>query len=101
MMWQRDTSGECPDEDEGSTTITDGSTSYTITGLEEYSTYKVTLTAMYPTGITNRDAYLTTLETGGTVYILEIERDIDIEELLHNAADLNMQQTVNLEHGLK
>ena len=50
VMWQRDTSGECPDEDEGSTTITDGSTSYTITELEEDSTYSVTVTAVYSIG---------------------------------------------------
>ena len=45
MMWERDTSGECPDEDEGSTTITDGSTSLTIMALEEGSTYTITVTA--------------------------------------------------------
>ena len=45
VMWQRDTTGECPNEDEGSATITDGSTSYTITGLEEYSNYTITVTA--------------------------------------------------------
>ena len=67
VMWQRDTSGECPDEDEGSTTITDGSTDYTITGLEEDSTYKVTVTAMYSIGITTGNANLTTLEAGGTI----------------------------------
>ena len=41
MMWQRDTSGDCPDEREGIATITDGSTSHNITGLEEFSTYLV------------------------------------------------------------
>jgi len=45
VMWERDTSEECPDEDEGSTTITDGSTSYTITGLEEDSNYTITVNA--------------------------------------------------------
>ena len=45
VVWERDTSGECPDEDEGSATITDGSTSYTITGLEEDSSYTITVTA--------------------------------------------------------
>ena len=44
-MWQRDTSGECSDEDEGSTTITDGSTSYDIMGLQEDSSYSITVTA--------------------------------------------------------
>ena len=45
VMWQRDTSGECPDEDIGSTTITDGSLSYKITGLKEDSSYTITVTA--------------------------------------------------------
>ena len=45
MMWQRDTSGDCPDEDNGITTLTDGSTSYTITGLEESSNYTITVIA--------------------------------------------------------
>ena len=45
VMWQRDISGDCPDEDNGSTTLTDGSTSYTITGLEEYSNYIITVIA--------------------------------------------------------
>ena len=46
VMWQRDTSGVCPDENVGSTTLTDGSTSYTITGLEESSNYIITVIAM-------------------------------------------------------
>ena len=46
MMWQRDTSRDCSDEDEGSSTLTDGSTSYNITGLEEDSTYIITVMAM-------------------------------------------------------
>ena len=50
VMWERDTSGECPDEDEGSATITDGSTSDTITGLEEDSSYTITVTATNAAG---------------------------------------------------
>ena len=50
MMWQRDTSGECPDEDIDSTTITNGSLSYTITGLEEDSSYTITVTASNAAG---------------------------------------------------
>ena len=46
VMWQRDTSGDCPDEDVGSTTLTDGSTSYTVTELEESSNYTITVIAM-------------------------------------------------------
>ena len=65
VMWQRDTSGECPDKDEDSTTITDGSTSYTITGLEEDSTYSVTVTAVYSIGNVNSNTTVaTTLEAG-------------------------------------
>ena len=45
VMWQRDTSGECPDEDEDSISLTDGSTSYDIMGLEEDSSYSITVTA--------------------------------------------------------
>ena len=46
MMWQRDTSGECSDVGEGSTTLTDDSTlSYIIMGLEEDSSYSITVTA--------------------------------------------------------
>ena len=45
VMWQRDISGDCPDEDDGSTTLTDGSTSYSITGLEESSNYTITVIA--------------------------------------------------------
>ena len=50
VMWERDTLGECGDEDEGSTTITDGSASYTITGLEEDSSYAIAVTATNAAG---------------------------------------------------
>ena len=46
VVWQRDTSGDCPDDNVGSTTLTDGSTSYIITGLEESSNYTITVIAM-------------------------------------------------------
>ena len=45
VEWQRDTLVGCSDEDQNSTTITNGSTSYTISGLEEDSRYEVTVTA--------------------------------------------------------
>ena len=45
ITWQRDTSGECSDEDEGNATITDSSTSYDIMGLEEDSSYTIIVTA--------------------------------------------------------
>ena len=49
-MWQRDTSEGCPKEDVGSTIITGGSTSYTIAGLEEGSSYAITVTATNAAG---------------------------------------------------
>ena len=49
-MWQRDTSVGCSDEDEDSTTITNGSTSYVIMGLEEDSSYSLTVTAANAAG---------------------------------------------------
>ena len=50
VEWQRDTSVGCSDEDQDSTTITDGSTSYTISGLEEDSRYTITVTASNTAG---------------------------------------------------
>ena len=48
VMW---TSEECPDDvDEGSATITDGSTSYTIENLREGSSYTITVTATNSAG---------------------------------------------------
>ena len=44
VIWKRDISGECPDVDEGSATITDESTTYTIARLEEGSNYNITVT---------------------------------------------------------
>ena len=45
VMWQRDTSLECPDvEDDGSVTISGDFTEYTITGLEEDSSYIIIIT---------------------------------------------------------
>ena len=56
VMWERDTSGDCPDEDEGIATITDGSTSYTITGLEEDSSYTITVTTTNAVGSAASDS---------------------------------------------
>ena len=47
-MWQRDTSGECSNEDEDSATITD--TSYDIPDLEEDSSYSITVRASNTAG---------------------------------------------------
>ena len=54
IQWVRDTSGTCPDEDTDSTTISGGSaTSHTIPGLEEDSTYTITVTASNTAGSSN------------------------------------------------
>ena len=50
VMWQRDTSGKCPDEHEDSISLTDGSTSYDISGLFGTSTYRVTVRATNEAG---------------------------------------------------
>ena len=64
-MWQRDTSGDCSDEDEDSMSITDGSTSYNITGLEEDSSYGITVDAMNSIGMaTSNTATGMTQEAG-------------------------------------
>ena len=70
VMWQRDTSGECSDEDEGSTTITDGSTDYTIEGLEEDSTYMVTVTAVYSIGNANSNMTVVTTSEAGMYWLI-------------------------------
>ena len=65
VMWQRDTSGECSDEDEGSTNITDGSTSYDIMGLEEDSSYNVSVMAINSIGSANSNTVTgITMEAG-------------------------------------
>ena len=67
VMWQRDTSGECSNEDEGSATVTDGSTSYTITGLEEYSNYTITVTAADISGSITIDPVTGTTNGAGKI----------------------------------
>ena len=51
VMWETDDIGGCSGgSDMGSTTITDGSTSYDIMGLEEDSSYTITVTASNSAG---------------------------------------------------
>ena len=65
VTWQRDTPGDCSDEDEDSMSITDGSTSYNITGLEEHSNYTITVTAMNDIGnATSNNITAMTEQTG-------------------------------------
>ena len=65
VVWERDTSGECPDEHEGSATITGGSTSHTIMGLEENSTYHITVTASNINGSSVSDSVAGVTEEAG------------------------------------
>ena len=66
VMWQRNTSGECPDEDEGSISLTDGFNNYEIVGLEEDSSYSITVTASNAAGSSevNNTVTAMTLEAG-------------------------------------
>ena len=49
--WERVTTGECDNKDEGSVTLVGGSmTSYTVTGVEENSNYTITVTAFNDNG---------------------------------------------------
>ena len=50
VMWERDTSGDCPDVDEGNATVSGNITSYTITQLEEDSSYTINITATNAAG---------------------------------------------------
>ena len=50
MVWERDTSGECPDVDMDNATISGSSTGYTISGLQEGSNYTITVTATNTAG---------------------------------------------------
>ena len=75
VMWQRDTTGECSDEDEDSDTIID--TSYEITGLEEDSSYSITVRASNTAGSSEDSNTVTamTLEAG--------ERDTIVRPIFH------------------
>ena len=66
-MWQRNTSVGCSDEDEGSSTIiTDRTTiNYNISGLEEDSLYRITVTAVNSiTSVVNETVTVMTEEAG-------------------------------------
>ena len=69
VMWQRDTSGECPDEDEDSISLTDGSTNYDILGLEEDTTYSITVTAAGSSAVSDTVTAMT-LEAGERCLLL-------------------------------
>ena len=62
VLWERDTSVGCPDQDENSASVSGASTSYNITGLEEDSSYSVTLLASNRAGSINVSVVQTTEE---------------------------------------
>ena len=64
ITWERDTSGQCPNVDEGNATVSGNKTSYTITQLEEDSSYTINITAINAARITNLPTTGTTLEAG-------------------------------------
>ena len=78
IQWVRDTSGACPDEDTDSTTISGGSaTSHTIPGLEEDSTYTITVTASNAAGNVSNTVTAVTLEAGERLNLLFVPLYID------------------------
>ena len=67
VYWERDASGECPNEKQGNT-VTDGSTtSYEITDLFGVSRYNVTVMATNAAGTAvSNEFFITTPEAGST-----------------------------------
>ena len=74
IKWQSDTSIGCSDEDQDSTTITDGSTIYTISGLQEDSSYTITVTASNTAGSSEVNNSVTALteEAGERLSLLVV-----------------------------
>ena len=65
VVWQRETSIGCPDvEDEDSDTVTDEYTGYTINGLEEDSSYIITVTVFNDAGSSEDTVTAMTEEAG-------------------------------------
>ena len=65
VMWQRDTSIECPDvEDEDSDMVTGDFTDYSITGLEEDSSYIINATVFNAAGSSEDTVTAMTEEAG-------------------------------------
>ena len=72
VMWERDTSLVCTGfSDLDSANITDGSTSYDITGLEEDSTYSITVIASNIVNSVNSEVVNgITQETSESIFIV-------------------------------
>ena len=69
VNWKRDTSDECSDEDVGNTTVTDGSTNYSIDNLEEGSSYTITVTATNAAGSVVSDPVMGVTEEVGEGHV--------------------------------
>ena len=72
VIWQTDDVGGCSGgSDTGSNNINDGSTSYEITGLEEDSTYSITVIASNIVNSVNSEAINgMTQETSESIFIV-------------------------------
>ena len=70
MQWVRDTAVGCMDEDQDSTTITDGSVvRYKIPGLQENSMYSMTVTASNAAGSAPVSNTVTAMTGEAGVYV--------------------------------
>ena len=68
-MWQRDTSLECPDDEDTGNSDTISSTSYDIMGLEEDSRYSITVMAFNAEGSSEGSSTVTAMtEEAGERY---------------------------------
>ena len=76
VIWKRNTSEECSDENVGNSTITDGSTSYSIENLEEGSSYTITVTATNAAGSAVSDPVMGVTEEVG-------EGQVDMHDILN------------------
>ena len=83
LEWHRNTSGGCSDEDQDGDTITDGSTNYTISGLEEDSRYTITVTASNTAGSSEVSNSVTavTEEAGERLSLLLVYWSMDVLSL--------------------
>ena len=74
-MWHRDTSLECPDDDMGSDTVSDGFFDYNITGLQEDSKYSVTVMATNVVGSQISDPIIAMTLVAGKAHKHRLFRD--------------------------
>ena len=68
VVWQRDTSGDCSDEDQGNDIISDGSTNYDIMNLEEDSSYSIEVTASNTLGNETSETITEMTLTAGEIW---------------------------------